>query len=163
MTKRVILAIPEGLTFEQLSEKQQEAINIVFGQYVNPMPGTITYNGKQLVDALTVDGFNPLLMAEYDIDWDILGLYVYQRGVSTYANEEGIEEQTIINGVATIQALDETEFLNFLPDVVEYDDAGDVVSTTAPVFHMPHKWAGMPEEEVEYVEHVISDDGVEAL
>lgn len=164
MTKRVILAIPEGLTFDQLSGTQKNAISIVFRQYVNPMPGTVSYDGKQIVDALTIDGFNPLLMAEYDLaDWEILGLYVYQRGVATYTNEEGVEEQTIINGVATIQVLDETEFLNFLPDIVEYDEAGNVVSTIAPTFHMPHKWAGLPEEKVEYVEPVVSEEEGEGV
>ena len=52
MTYRAIILVPEGLTFEQLTEEQQAACNSVFGQYVNPMPSTITYNGKQVLDGL---------------------------------------------------------------------------------------------------------------
>lgn len=124
MTKRVILSVPENLTFDQLTDIQQSAISVVFGQYVNPMPGTKAYNGYQVVDALTSDNFDPALMPEYDLDWQILAIW---------------------HDKEVIQAIDEDEFNNYLPDDVEYDANGNILSTTPPTFHFPHNWAGWPE------------------
>jgi len=129
MTKRVILKIPEGLTFDMLSELQQEAINVVFGQYVNPMPCTIPNDGKQLVDALCIDGFDPALMPQYNIDWEIVAIW----------------QKSPTNKPEFIQAIDEEDFVNFIPDIAEYDEEGNVISTSPPVFKIPHVWCGWEE------------------
>lgn len=84
--KRVILQVPEGLTFEMLTQEQQGAINSVFGQFVNQMPGTQPANGLQIVDALTADNFDPATMINYGIDWPILYL-VQWGGDSEYLDE----------------------------------------------------------------------------
>jgi len=128
--KRVMLLIPEGLTFEDLPEAQQEAIKSVFGQYAMPMPGTIAYNGLQICDAVTVDSFDPDLMQNFGIDWPIIGMWQWDM------HSEALEE---------LQALDEELFLNYLPNKAEYNEAGEVIATYPPEFHIPHNFAGWPE------------------
>lgn len=123
MTYRAIILVPEGLTFEQLTEEQQAACNSVFGQYVNPMPNTIPYNGKQVLDGLAADNFDPTAIGALGLPFEIIGLY-------------HTEAET------PIVQLDEAVFINHLPDVVVYDDNGDVVSSTPPTFHIPHSWSG---------------------
>ena len=94
--KRVLLLVPEGLTFDMLSVEQQAAINSVFGQYVNPMPATITHNGMQVVDAVTADNFNPTVMVDFGIDWPVIGMWSFDGAV--------------------LSPLNETEFMKFLPE-----------------------------------------------
>lgn len=72
---RVILQVPEALTFGMLTPDQQAEISRVFGQYVMPMPGTIPTGGVKLVDAVTADNFHPENMAALGLDWPILGMW----------------------------------------------------------------------------------------
>jgi len=127
--KRVFLLIPEGLTFDMLDEKQQEAIAVVLGEYKT---GTITYEGKQVVDAIVVEGFNPDEMKDYGIAWPILGLWVWV----------GDEMKELV-------MLDRANWLNYLPPTYEYDETGNIIAEHEPVFHIPHNWGGWPEIEEE--------------
>ncbi len=113
--KRVLLLVPEGLTFDMLSVEQQAAINSVFGQYVNPMPATITHNGMQVVDAVTADNFNPTVMVDFGIDWPIVGIMQW----------DGASEEVTI-----IQPLDVELYRQHMPD-------GTVTEC--------HRWSGWPE------------------
>ncbi len=112
---RVILLVPEALEFSMLNEDQQAAIASVFGQYVMPMPGTVTASGMKVVDAITTDNFNPASMGQHGLNWPILGMW----------NSEGVP----------VIPLDEAVFLAHLPT----PDVGD------KVLHEPHRWAGWPE------------------
>ena len=124
MTKRVLLLVPEGLTFDMLTEEQRQAIRSVFGEFVNPMPYTKAYNGMQVVDALTNNSFDPSLMSLYGINWPIIGMW--QRDVRD-------------NKVKTLQEIDENEFLKYLPDVLTLnEETGAVVSSESPTFKIPH-------------------------
>ena len=118
MTYRTIILVPEGLTFEQLTEEQQAACNSVIGQYVTPMPSTVPYNGKQVLDGLAADNFDPTTIGTLGLPFEIIGLY------------HDASETPII-------PLDETVFMNYLPDTI--DEQGNTVS---PTFHVPHSWAG---------------------
>lgn len=113
--KRVILTVPQGLTFDMLNQEQQYAINLVFGRYVNPMPGSISHAGKQLVDALTKDNFDPTTMADYGIDWTILCI----------AQWDGEADEVTI-----IQPLAVNEYRNYMP-------ANTVTEC--------HRWSGWPD------------------
>lgn len=75
MTKRVLLLVPESLTFDMLTQEQQAAINSVFGTYVTPMPGTVDVDGLSVCDALTADNFDPTLMPGLGLDWPIMGIW----------------------------------------------------------------------------------------
>lgn len=130
MTKRVILLVPEDLAFEDLSETQQEAINIVFDKYVGFMPGTIAYEGYQVVDVLCSDGFDPELMSDYGIEWEIIGMW---------------QRDSLSNELETLVELDEEAWLNYLPDIVEYAEEGEIISTSPPVFQIPHSFSEWPE------------------
>lgn len=122
MTKRVILLIPEKLTFDQLTEDQQTAIRGIFGQYVMPMPSTVAVNGLQVCDALASDAFNPDNIALLGLDWEILGMW----------NEQN---QVLI-------PLDRTVFTEYLAPVNTYDEEGTELTSEPATFHEPHRWAG---------------------
>lgn len=113
--KRVLLLVPEGLTFDMLSEEQQAAINSVFGQYANPMPATIPANGMQIVDAVTADNFDPDVMPQYGIDWPVIGLFQW----------DGKAEE-----ITTVQVLDTETYGKHMPDGVAAEC---------------HRWAGWPD------------------
>lgn len=117
--KRLLLKVPEALQFEDLTEEQQAAIQAVFGQWVMPMPGTKAFGGFKIVDAITLDTFDSVALVELALPFEILALW----------------------GEGSID-LDETEFLKFLQDQIEYDEEGGILNTTPPVFHIPHTWAG---------------------
>lgn len=118
MTYRVIILVPEGLTFEQLTAEQQAACNTVFGQYVNPMPSTIPFNGKQVLDGLAADNFDPSTLGPLGLPFEIIGLY------------HDASETPII-------PLDEAIFMNYLPD--KTDEEGNPIGK---IMHVPHSWAG---------------------
>jgi hypothetical protein len=128
MTLSCLLLIPEGLTFDLLSEEQQTAIEGVFGQYVMPMPGTVPVAGMQLCDAITGDNFDPNTMEDYGIDWPILGLWDAETGE------------------ALIPFLSES-FTTYLAPVVVTDEDGNLISSTPATLHESHRWAGHSERE----------------
>jgi len=99
MTYRVLLLVPEGLTFGSLPHEAQAAINTVLGQFVNPMPNTQAAGGYQVVDAVTADNFDPNTMGDYGINWPILGMW----------DEEGKD----------LIPLNKDQFMKHLPDGAE--------------------------------------------
>ena len=119
MTYRAIILVPEGLTFEQLTQEQQAACNSVFGQYVNPMPSTIAYNGKQVLDGLAADNFDPSTLGPLGLPFEIIGLWE-------------LDGADYINEVVPINA---AEFIARLP----LDENGD-----PQPLHEPHRWSGWP-------------------
>ena len=118
MTHRIILAVPEGFTFEMLSEEQQAGIHAIFGHYEMPIPNTQAYNGTVLCDAITNDAFDPNDEA-LGITWPIMYL-------------EKIGGEVLVE-------LDKELFLKYLPDKVITDEEGNETSEPA-VFHEPHRW-----------------------
>lgn len=126
--KRVILTVPQGLTFDMLTEEQQHAIKLVVGRYVNPMPGSVPFAGQQLVDALTADNFDPTTMGAYGISWPVL----YTAAWDGESPE-----------VYKLHPLDITEYRNYMPDVLdaEGNPTGEKLVTEC------HRWAGWPDGE----------------
>jgi|GEM_PF-3514288 len=131
--KLVYLLIPEGLTEANLTEDQATAVKMVLGEWETLMPRTKPYNGKQVCAAITVDGFDPALMADYGIDWEIIAMWQWSG----------------INGepATDIVTLDKERFTNYLPDTVEYDNEMNVIATHPPEFHIPHYFGGWTELE----------------
>ena len=122
MTINVYLLIPEGLTFDQLTEEQQTAIHNVFGQYVMPMPATHAVDGTVICDALCDDSFNPNVMQDFGLDWEI----IYMR------SQEGTQ----------YVPLDEEKFLERLNPKYTYDEEGNITDTQPATLHQPHVWSG---------------------
>jgi len=127
--KRLILTCPTGLTLDQLTPEQQAAIQSVFAQFSLPMPGTKEFNSNVILDTITNDNFDPDVLVPLDLPFTILGMWQWDG-----SSDALIELQPLDAG-----------FINYLPDVITYDDEGNVVSTTAPTLHIPHGWCGWPE------------------
>lgn len=79
--KRVILSAPSTLDWDDLNDDQRLAINGVFGEYVMPMPGTIEYAGQKIIDAVTLDSFDPANIPILELPFEMLGLWQWD-GVS---------------------------------------------------------------------------------
>lgn len=75
MAYRVILEVPQGMTFDMLSPEQQDAIRSVFGQFVMPIPRTVPYNGHVLCDAVTEDNFSLQAMQAGGFPFNLLGMW----------------------------------------------------------------------------------------
>lgn len=73
--KRVILSAPVSLAWDDLNETQQAAIYGVFGAYVMPMPGTIEYDGRKIIDAVTIDSFDPGNITILGLPFEVFGLW----------------------------------------------------------------------------------------
>ncbi len=125
--KRVILEIPEGLSFDSLSPEHQSAINSVFGQFVNPMPGTKAANGKQIVDAVTADNFDSEAIGQLGLPFTILAYWEW--------------DGTSLN---VIKELLEAYWMPYLPSTPIVNSEGVEIGEMPPLFHMPHSWAGWP-------------------
>jgi hypothetical protein len=97
---RAILKIPEGLELSQLTQEQQAAINSVFAQFVLPMPGTIPYDGRIVIDSITGDNFDPEVMPGLGLPFGVLCLLQWD-GVS----EELVELMPLSD-----------DFINYLPN-----------------------------------------------
>lgn len=127
--KRAILRLPQGTRFENLTEEQQAAIQSVFAQHVNPMPGTVPADGWQLVDGVAGDNFQPEVMPDLGMDWPIVGLWQWDG----------------VGDLVTLVPLDEAALLAHLPPIVEYDDEGNEVSSTPQTeARIPANWSGWP-------------------
>lgn len=94
--KRVILSVPSDLDWDDLTEEQQAAISGVFGQYVMPIPGTIEYAEQKIIDAVTIDSFDPANIPVLGLPFEVLGLWQWDG-----------------NNMTTLEALHE-EFFNFV-------------------------------------------------
>lgn len=124
--KRSIWAIPAGTTLDTLTPEQQDAIASVYSQFVLPMPGTIPHAGQEVVDGLTDDTFDPLVMPGLGLDWTCIGMWQWDGH----------------GDVVTLVPLDMDALYPHLPDVVEYDDEGNVTGTSPAERRLPHGWAG---------------------
>jgi hypothetical protein len=122
MTYRAIILVPEGLTFEQLTEEQQDAINSVFGQFVLPMPSTIAANGTVICDALTSDNFDPQSIGALGFPFEIIGIWAKDS--------------------TPLIPFNSGEFIDHLPSTILYDEEGNEIGSTPAVLHEPHTWAG---------------------
>lgn len=123
MTNRLLILVPQGLTFDMLTPEQQAAINSVFGQYVLPMPSTIPFNGKVLLDCLAADNFDASYIPLLGLPFTVIAQW----------KEDGF----------VVLPLDETLFLQHLPSSYIYDEDGNLTETPATL-HEPHSWAGWP-------------------
>lgn len=122
--KRVLLLIPDTVTFETLTAQQQEAIRGVFGQWFMPMTGTTPKDGYQICDAACLDAFDPAHMSQYGFNWSIIGQWRFDEGATE---------------LVTITPLNEAELLKRLP--LEYDDEGNALPH---VLKIPSNFYGWP-------------------
>jgi hypothetical protein len=124
--------VDEGTSWENLSDPQKEAILGVKGEYPKTvrMAGTLPRNGKVILDTLMDPTFRPEIMDQLGFNWEILGQWRYD-----FDTEE----------LETIVPLDEQRYLDFLPEVKQYDEDGAVISSSPPVLKQTHKWQGMPD------------------
>lgn len=127
--KRVIIRAPAGFGQASLTAPQAAAIRGVMGQWVMPMPGTMSAAGYQLIDAVCLDSFNPDNIAALELPFDLVGLWQWS-GHTPDATE--------------IMPLDEATLLAHLPPTPVRDEAGEVIGSTPAVLHEPHRWAGWP-------------------
>lgn len=126
--KRVLLLVPEGLTFDLLTEEQQAAINAIFGQYVLPMPSSHAEDGLVICDAVCADAFDPDNMVALGLTWPIIGMWYWE-------SNGGLEE---------LVALDEDEFLSRLDDIPVYDPETEQTTYTLATLKEVHRWSGWP-------------------
>lgn len=128
--KRLIIKAPQDITLEALTVEQQTAIRSVFSQWTMPMPGTKPNTGYILIDAVVGDNFNPDDIAALGLPFTVFGLWQWPGS----------------GPLTTIQALDPA-FISYLPVTTHtYDpDTHAILTTTPPVLHEPHRWAGWPE------------------
>lgn len=112
MTNRILLLVPQGLTFDMLTPEQQAAINGVFGQYVLPMPSTIPHAGKVVLDGLSADNFDAATIPVLGLPFEVIGQW----------KDDG----------EVVIPLNEAVFLEHLPN----PEIG------VKVLHEPHSWAG---------------------
>lgn len=126
--KRIILKVPETTALDSLSAEQQSAIHSVFAQWVMPMPGTKVNSGYVLLDAVVSDSFNPDNIITLDLPFIIMGMWQWDG-----------------RGLTELQPLD-ASFIDYLPDTHTYDpETFEILTTTPPILHEPHRWAGWPE------------------
>lgn len=90
MTYRIIMLVPEGLTFALLTPEQQAAINSVIGQYVLPMPATIPFNGKVVLDGLAADNFDADTLDPLGLPFEIIGQWDDQGNIIVPLDEDAL-------------------------------------------------------------------------
>lgn len=165
--KRIIFKVPEALEFTALTADQQAAIARVLGQYSMPMAGTVATGGFKLVDAIADDTFNPANIVTLGLPFTIMGMWQWDlkpatttstidpvtQAITTTTITQYTVTDPISNLVTTIPAqgaLVELEpldsaFISFLPDKVDYDELGQITTTTPAILHMPANWGGWPD------------------
>jgi hypothetical protein len=125
--KRLIVSAPADFTTDDLTPEQLAGLNAVRSQYVQPMPGTVEYNGRILIDTTMTDNFDPAAVGELGLPFEPLGLW-YWDGHSDTLTELMPMDPRINDYIAP--ALDEEG--NSLP----------------PSPGLPHNWAGWPAVEI---------------
>lgn len=125
---RAIYLIPEGTRIDTLTPEQQQAIQSVNSQWRLPMPGTIPHDGLEVVDGLTDDNFDPLVMPALGLDWQCIGMWQWSGS----------------GELVTLVPLDMDALYPHLPPTPEYDEEGNVVGTVPAEPRVPHSWAGWP-------------------
>jgi hypothetical protein len=131
--KRLIVSAPSDITLDALTPEQQAALQSVIAQWVQPMPGTIEHNGTILIDCVMQDNFDPLAIGELELPFEVVGYWQW----------DGVDELT------ALMPLDTAVLANHLPDVIEYDEDGNVIGEHPAELHIPHDWGGWPEPETE--------------
>lgn len=129
---RAIYLIPQGTRIDTLTDEQQAAIQAVQSQWRLPMPGTIPHAGLEVVDGLTDDNFDPLVMPILGLDWQCIGMWRWDGH----------------GDVVTLVPLDMDALYPHLPDVIEYDEDGNVTGTSPAERRLPHGWSGWPQPEI---------------
>ena len=131
--KRIILKTPDDTTLEALSDEHKTALNSVFAQFVMPMPGTQSYLGYKIIDAVVADNFNPAAMTDLLFPFELLGMWEF-----------------VEDSLTTLVPL-ANSFIDYLPSTHTYDADFNIASTMPAIFHIPHRWAGWPEETYELI------------
>lgn len=121
---RVVFLVPDTFLFSDLTPTQLAAVQSVFGQHVRPMPGTIAANGKIVIDGVANDNFDVNTLPGLGLPFEIIGLWDYAGN--------------------TLIPLDSGIFIQHLPPQETLDADGNVISTSPPVLHEPHRWSGWP-------------------
>jgi len=128
--KRLIVSAPESVTIESLTPEQQVALESVIAQWVQPMPGTIPFNGRVLIDTVMGDNFDPTAIGQLELPFEMVGYWEWN----------GSE-------VTTLVPADES-LIGYLPNRVTYDEEGEPVNSLPPLKVLPHNWAGWPAVEL---------------
>jgi hypothetical protein len=124
--KRIVVAAPANISFDQLTVEQQLGLEAVMAQFVMPMPGTKSYEDQAIIDCVMKDNFDPQAIVDLGLPFTIMGYWE-------------------VNGAQVIKHVPlDPGFINFLPDRVTYDEEGVETSRLPPVLHLPHVWAGWP-------------------
>jgi hypothetical protein len=125
--QRVILAIPDAMTQESLTPEQVAAIASVVGQYVMPMPGTISVDGMKVIDCIVTDNFDKQKILDFGLPFYVIGIWDRQGNA--------------------LVPFDGVTFLKHLPMTQARDENGLPVGVPEPpVLHMPHTWSGWATE-----------------
>lgn len=124
--KRIVVAAPANISFDQLTVEQQLGLEAVMAQFVMPMPGTKSHEGQQIIDCMMKDNFDSQAIADLGLPFTIMGHW-------EVSGAQVSEHVPLDPG-----------FINFLPDRVTYDEEGVEASRLPPVLHLPHAWAGWP-------------------
>ena len=108
--KRVILKVPAGLTLDQLTQEQQDAIASVFAQYALPMPGTIEYEEITTTESTSqtlvwlIDPFDLARYIEntdYKLEDEILVWLINPIDLANYTVDTDYKYDTVINTNST--------------------------------------------------------------
>jgi len=127
--KRVIFKVPADTEFDTLTEDQQEAINTLFNSYRSPMENSIVGTTK-LIDACVDDSFDPSGMAALGLNWDILGLWQFDK----YGK--------LIN---TIIPYNKIEVESRLSPYEESDREGNGITNRQRTINEAHNWGNFQE------------------
>lgn len=125
--KRIVVAAPASISFDQLTVEQRLGLEAVLAQFVLPMPGTQEHEGQAVIDCVMKDNFDPQAIADLGLPFTTMGYWSWDGS----------------NPVETVVPLD-PDFINFLPDRVTFDEEGNELSRLPPVLALPHAWAGWP-------------------
>jgi hypothetical protein len=120
--KRLIVSAPADFTTDDLTSEQLAGLNAVRSQYVQPMPGTVEYNGRILIDTTMTDNFDPAAVGELGLPFEPLGLW-YWDGTTSMVTQIPLDP-------AYIHYLAPTQ-----------DEEGNPLP---PAPGLPHNWAGWP-------------------
>ena len=130
--KRAIFIIPANTAFSSLPSEVQQTLSTYGFQYVVPMPGTVEVEGYIIADGIShsddldPENFNSL-------GWTLLG----------YQQWDGKSE------AITLKPLDLTEFMKYVPDVMEYGEDGEPTGSHPAPHQITHSWDGVPDIDIE--------------
>jgi len=126
--KRLILKAPEALALTDLTEAQHEAIRVLRGQFVSPMPGTVPHNGYKLMDCVVGDAFDEAILEQLDAPFEVFAQWQWD------GNNDDFETLTPLPA----------EMIDYLPDISIFDEEGNQIGTKPAELRLPHKFAGWP-------------------